>query len=188
MDAILRRSGPELTAAAGYYRATDRQAAATVDRSLPAVLGQCPTPLEYEFKAMVCKPASFADPRQVNDRLTAPPEPENPPNALGFMDYLSPTSWAMKGFDVVLGFDPIGWVQERFSGDWEAVATMSPVLTNTGAALHNLTPSGSATRSSPRTSTKVSSPTGTGSSGGANRRSATQHPDRTPTYRYPSSE
>jgi uncharacterized protein YukE len=138
LDTILRGSGPEVSAAAGYYLATDRQSAATVDRSFPAALGQCQTPLEYEFNGIVCKPASFADPRQVTGRLTAPPEPENPPNALGFMDYLSPTSWAMKGFDIVLGFDPISWVQERFSGDWEAVATMSPVLTNTGAALHDL--------------------------------------------------
>jgi uncharacterized protein YukE len=138
LDTVLRGSAPEVTAAAGYYLATDRQAAATVDRSLPAALGQCPTPLEYKFTSLVCKPVPFTDLRQVTDRLTAPPEPENPSNALGFMDYLSPTSWAMKGFDIVLGFDPIGWVQQRFAGDWEAVATMSPVLTNTGAALHDL--------------------------------------------------
>jgi uncharacterized protein YukE len=94
--------------------------------------------LEYEFNSIVCKPVPFTDPRQVTDRLTPPPEPDNPPNALGFMDYLSPTSWAMKGFDIILGFDPIGWVQERFSGDWEAVATMAPVLNNTSAALHDL--------------------------------------------------
>ncbi len=138
LNTALRNSGPEVTAAAGYYLTTDRQAAATVDRSLPAALGQCPTALEYEFNAIVCKPVPFTDPRQVTDRLTPPPEPDTPPNALGFMDYLSPTSWAMKGFDIVLGFDPISWVQERFSGDWEAVATMSPVLANTGTALHDL--------------------------------------------------
>ncbi|MCA2213924.1 hypothetical protein [Jidongwangia harbinensis] len=137
VDTILRASAPEV-AAAGYYLATDRQAAATVDRSLPPAPGQCPTPLEYEFTSIVCKPVPFSDVREVTDRLTAPPEPENPSNALGFMDYLSPTSWAMKGFDIVLGFDPIGWVQERFAGDWAAVATMSPVLTGTGAALHDL--------------------------------------------------
>ncbi|MGK5680150.1 WXG100 family type VII secretion target [Actinoplanes sp. URMC 104] len=138
LDTILRSSGPELTAAADYYLGTDRQAAATIDRSFPANLRQCATPLEYEFNTIVCKPVSFGDPRHVTDRLTAPPEPENPPNALGFMDYLSPTSWAMKGFDIVLGFDPVSWIQERFSGDWEAVATMAPVLTNAGAALHDL--------------------------------------------------
>ncbi|OJF10843.1 WXG100 family type VII secretion target [Couchioplanes caeruleus] len=138
LDATVRASHPELTAAARYYLATDHQAAAVVDASLPTALGQCQTPLEYEFNAIVCKPVPFTDPRQVTDRLTAPPEPENPSNSLGFMDYLSPTSWAMKGFDIVLGFDPISWLQERFSGDWEAVATMAPVLSNTSAALHDL--------------------------------------------------
>src|SRR3712207_9575406 len=57
---------------------------------------------------------------------------------LGWMDYLSPTSWAMKGFDIVLGFDPIGWLQEKFAGDWEALASMHPVLDNTATALHDL--------------------------------------------------
>ncbi|MEV6595581.1 hypothetical protein AB0M36_01815 [Actinoplanes sp. NPDC051346] len=138
LDTIVRASHPELTAAARYYLGTDHQAAAAVDASLPTALGQCQTPLEYEFNAIVCKPVPFTDPRRVTDRLTAPPEPENPSNSLGFMDYLSPTSWAMKGFDVVLGFDPISWLQERFSGDWEAVATMAPVLSNTSAGLHDL--------------------------------------------------
>jgi uncharacterized protein YukE len=54
------------------------------------------------------------------------------------MDYVSPTSWAMKGFDVVLGFNPIGRVQEWTFGDWAALATMAPVLTNVGTALHDL--------------------------------------------------
>ncbi len=75
LDHVLRASGPELSAAAGYYRATDRQAAATIDRSFPRSLGQCPTPLEYEFTSIVCKPVPFGDLRQVTDRLTAPPEP-----------------------------------------------------------------------------------------------------------------
>lgn len=138
LDTILGGSGPEVDAAAGYYVATDQQAAAAVDRSFPTTLGQCTTPLEYEFNSIICKPVPFTDPRTVTDRLTPPPEPDNPPNALGFMDYLSPTSWAMQGFDIILGFDPIAWVQERFSGDWEAVATMSPVLSNASAALHDL--------------------------------------------------
>jgi uncharacterized protein YukE len=138
LGTILTRSGPELRAAAGYYTVTDQRAAATIDRALSSALGQCPTPLEYEFTSIVCKPAPFADVRPVTDRLTAPPEPDSPSNSLGFMDYLSPTSWAMKGFDIVLGFDPISLMQQRFSGDWEAVATMAPVLTNTGAALHDL--------------------------------------------------
>lgn len=138
LTAILEASAPELTAAATYYRWTDLAAAANLDRTLPTVAGACPTALEYEFTSTICPPAPFADLRQVTDRLTPPPEPDNPPNSLGWMDYLSPTSWAMKGFDIVLGFDPIGWLQERFAGDWEALASMEPVLGNAACALHDL--------------------------------------------------
>jgi uncharacterized protein YukE len=127
-----------MAAAATYYVQTDQAAAAILDHSLPAGLGRCPTPLEYEWTSIVCPPAAFADPRVVTDRLTPPPEPDNPPNALGFMDYLSPSSWAMKGFDIVLGFDPLAWVQEKLFGDWEALATMDSVLTNVSTALHDL--------------------------------------------------
>ncbi len=138
LEEILAASGPEVGAAARYYISTDLEAAASLDRTYSGSLGQCPTPLEYEFNSLVCKPAPFTDPRQATARLTAPPEPDNPSNALGFMDYLSPTSWAMKGFDIILGFDPVGWLQERFAGNWEAVATMESVLTNTGLALRDL--------------------------------------------------
>lgn len=137
LAAILAASGPELTGAAGHYRSTDLTAARLVDATLPPAPGRCLTPLEYELTAMVCPPAPFADPRPVTDRLTAA-EPPAPRNALGWMDYLSPSSWAMKGFDAVLGFDPIGWLQERFAGDWEALASMEPVLNNTAAAVHDL--------------------------------------------------
>ena len=86
----------------------------------------------------MCQPAPFNDLRDPTGRLTPPPEPADPPNSLGWMDYLSPTSWAMQGFDIVLGFDPIAKLQEMVFGDWEALATMDPVLANAGAALHGL--------------------------------------------------
>lgn len=135
---ILQASAPELDAAATYYRQTDLAAAAAVDRTMPQTLGQCPTTLEYEFNSMVCKPVDFTDPRLVTGRLKPPPEPATPHNALGFMDYVSPTSWAMKGCDIVLGFDPVSWLQERFAGDWEALASMDAVLGNAAEGLHDL--------------------------------------------------
>jgi uncharacterized protein YukE len=138
LGCLLETSSPELHRAAGYYQHTDLASAARMDQALPPAAGQCPTALEYEFTSNPCKPASFADSRFPESHLTAPPEPDKPPNALGWMDYLSPTSWAMEGFKAVLGFDPIGEMQNKLFGDWEALASMQPVLTNAGAALHDL--------------------------------------------------
>ncbi|KKK03060.1 WXG100 family type VII secretion target [Micromonospora sp. HK10] len=136
---LLDASGPELSAAAGYYRKTDLGAASELDRTLPgAVPCQPPTALEQELTTLTCPPPPFVDLRDVTGSLTPPPEPDSPPNALGWMDYISPASWAMKGFDAVFGFDPVSWLQERLFGNWEALATMQPVLANAGNALHDL--------------------------------------------------
>ncbi|MER7455647.1 hypothetical protein [Micromonospora sp. NPDC126480] len=139
LTTLLDASGPELAAAAAYYRQTDLAAAASLDRTL---LGAAPcqpsTAVEQELAAIACPPPSFTDTRDATGHLTPPPEPDAPPNALAWMDYLSPTSWAMKGFDIVFGFDPISWLQERMFGNWETLATMQPVLANTGFALHDL--------------------------------------------------
>ncbi len=86
LTGILQASAPELAATAVYYAQTDRAAAIVIDRTIAAPYGQCPTVLEYEFTSMVCKPAPFADARTVESRLTAPPEPDTPPNSMAFMD------------------------------------------------------------------------------------------------------
>ncbi|OJF12583.1 WXG100 family type VII secretion target [Couchioplanes caeruleus] len=135
---LLETSSPELDKAADYYQRTDLVAAARVDGTLPPGRGQCPTPLEYELASNVCKPGLFADPRFPESHLKPPPEPENPSNPLGWMDYLSLSSWAAKGCDIIFGFDPIGEMQEKLFGDWEALASMQAVLTNSGSALHDL--------------------------------------------------
>jgi hypothetical protein len=138
LAALLERSEPEVVGAASHYLHTDAAAAAAMDRVMSASPGQCQTALEREFAAVVCRPAAFADIRRVADRLVLPPDPQAPSNALGWMDYLSPTSWALKGFDLVLGFDPLAWLQERMFGDWAALATMEAVFSNARLAVHDL--------------------------------------------------
>lgn len=135
---LLEASAPELRAAAGYYRTTDLAAADSLDRTLPAAVDRCITPLELELANNPCTPANFVDPRDVAGHLTPPGEPDSPPNALGWMDYLSPSSWLNTVFDRVFGFDPIGEIQNRVFGDWEALAAMAPVVNNIGGALHDL--------------------------------------------------
>ncbi|AVT40280.1 WXG100 family type VII secretion target [Plantactinospora sp. BB1] len=133
---LLDVSAPELDRAAAYYRRTDLDSAARVDRTLPDTASRAPTPLEAELAAYDCPPPPFSDARQVSMSLVEPGDVDKPPNALGWMDYISPSSWANAAFDAVFGFDPLGWVQERVFGDWEALARMEPVVTNVGGALH----------------------------------------------------
>ncbi|MEU4781796.1 hypothetical protein [Micromonospora sp. NPDC023633] len=135
---LLEASAPELQAAAGYYRTTDLAAANRLDRTLPVAVDRCITPLELELANNPCAPANFVDPRDVHGHLTPPGEPDNPSNALGWMDYLSPSSWANSAFDIVFGFNPIEKIQHRVFGDWESLAAMAPVISNVGGALHDL--------------------------------------------------
>jgi uncharacterized protein YukE len=135
---LLDSSALELDRTAGYYRRTDLAAADAVDRALPSVADRCAAPLEYEVASLTCPPAAFADPRQVTDRLTVPPAPGNPSQGMAWMGWLSPTSWATQAMQAVFGFNPVAWLQERLAGDWEALATMRPVLVNAGDALHDL--------------------------------------------------
>jgi hypothetical protein len=137
VSARLSGSVPELHRAAAYYRHSDLAALAALDRTLP-VAGRCPSALELEYLSNPCLPAPFTDSRNPGQRLVPPPEPDDPQNSMAFMDYVSPASWAMKGFDIVLGFDPVAWVQEQFVGDWESLAAMRAVLTNAGRALHDI--------------------------------------------------
>ncbi|GAB3818014.1 hypothetical protein [Micromonospora zhanjiangensis] len=96
---LLDASAPELHAGAGYYRASDLAVADRLDRALPPAGNRCVTALELELASNPCAPAHFIDPRDVRSHLSPPPEPDNPFNALGWMDYLSPSSWANSAFD-----------------------------------------------------------------------------------------
>ncbi|GAA1637440.1 WXG100 family type VII secretion target [Actinoplanes couchii] len=134
---MLENSAIELRAAADYYRQTTLAAAIDLDRALPATGEWCPTVIETEVD--VCPPLPFQDSRLPSRSLNTPDlEPENPVNTMGWMDYVSPTSWTMKGFDIVFGFDPIQEVQNKLFGDWEVLARMQPVLTNAATAVHDL--------------------------------------------------
>ncbi|WFF02531.1 hypothetical protein [Micromonospora sp. WMMD964] len=134
----LEASAPELFAAAHYYRTTDLNAATSLDRALPAAPDRCITRLELEIAENPCTPADFIDARDTTWHLKPPGEPGNPANALAFMDFLSPSAWANMAFDTVFGFDPIGEIQNRVFGDWEALAVMAPVVGNMARALHDM--------------------------------------------------
>jgi hypothetical protein len=139
LTCLLDYSAPELRSAASYYQDTVLTAAIDIDRALPPGIKTCPTPLEYEIANNACKPPLFGDSRAPENHLKPPPEEvDGPNNKLGWMDYISPTAWVMKGFDVVLGFDPIQEVQNRIFGDWEIMARMPAVLANASAALHDV--------------------------------------------------
>jgi uncharacterized protein YukE len=134
---MLDQSAPELRAAAAYYRSTDLAAAANLDRALPPSGDWCPTAIEYEIA--VCPPVPYNDARSPEQHLTTPDlEPDTPVNKMGWTDYVSPTAWMMKGFDIILGFDPVERVQNKIFGNWELYAQMQPVLTSAATAVHDL--------------------------------------------------
>ncbi|MEV4216514.1 hypothetical protein [Micromonospora sp. NPDC049662] len=135
---LLENSAPELRAAAGYYRATDLANADRLELTLPPAGDRCITALELELANNPCAPANFVDVRDVRGHLDTPGDPDKPPNALGWMDYVSPSNWLNEVFNNIFGFDPIGRLQSQVSGDWEALAKMGPVVDNIGAALHDL--------------------------------------------------
>ncbi|CCH19244.1 hypothetical protein [Micromonospora lupini] len=135
---LLENSAPELRAAAGYYRTTDLANADLLDRALPPADDRCVTALELELANNPCAPENFVDVRDVRGHLDTPGDPVKPANSLGWMDYISPANWVNEVFNHVFGFDPIGRVQSQVSGDWEALATMAPVVDNIGGALHDL--------------------------------------------------
>jgi uncharacterized protein YukE len=139
LESLLEYSSPELRAAAAYYRSTALEAAISIDSALPEGIRRCPTVVEYEIANNPCKAPLFGDSRAPSLRLQPPVgEPDTPVNKLGFMDYISPTAWMMKGFDIILGFDPIQEVQNKIFGDWEVYAHMEPVLNNAAVAVHDL--------------------------------------------------
>ncbi|MCY1144038.1 hypothetical protein OWR29_39095 [Actinoplanes sp. Pm04-4] len=138
LSCMLEYSAPELRAASKYYKETDAASAIRLDQTLPAGVEQCPTILEYEISSNACQPGMFLDSRDAPGRLKPPGEPDKPPNKLAWFDYISPTSWMLKGFETVFGFDPVAEVQNKIFGDWEAMAKMSEVVSNSDLALHDL--------------------------------------------------
>jgi len=48
--------------------------------------------------------------------------------ALHFPELVSPSSWLLWALDQVCGCDPVEWVTEKFSGDWERMSTASSAL------------------------------------------------------------
>jgi uncharacterized protein YukE len=136
---MLEYSSPELRSAAAYYQNTDINAAADIDRTLPEGIKRCPTLIEYEINDNPCKAPLFGDARAPDLHLQPPVgEPDTPLNRLGFMDYISPVAWMMKGFDIILGFDPIQEVQNKIFGDWEIYANMEPVMNHAADAVHDI--------------------------------------------------
>jgi hypothetical protein len=136
ISTVLHSSQIGLTGAAQYYRRTDVAAAARLDGTL---LGFCDSPdtkLEQEWASNPCGP-SFFDSREPTGRLKPVGDVEFS-HPLAFMDYLSPSDWALKGFDFVFGFNPMDKVSDYFLGDWQAIAKAGVALGQTADAMHDI--------------------------------------------------
>ncbi|MBE1489026.1 hypothetical protein [Plantactinospora soyae] len=134
---VLGASETGLMSAARYYRTADSASAARMDGSLTA--GRPPardSRLDQQWAADPCPP-SFTDSRDPNGRLIPVADVEYS-HPLGFMDNLSISSWALKGFQEVLGFNPLERVLEHFAGDWQSIARGGVALGRAGEAMQDL--------------------------------------------------
>ncbi|AGZ43032.1 hypothetical protein [Actinoplanes friuliensis] len=136
VNKVLVSSGDGLSEAASHYRHSDAAAAARLDNTLPAATTGEPTGLEKQWAANVCGP-SFGDSRAPEGRLTAPGDTEFS-HPLGWMDNLSVSNWALKGFDWVFGFNPLDRVLESLLGDWQAIAKGGIALGRAGDAFGDI--------------------------------------------------
>nr|WP_240947783.1 WXG100 family type VII secretion target [Planosporangium mesophilum] len=101
--------------------------------------GRCasnPTALEKEWASNACAP-SFLDSREPSGRLK-PVDDVEYTHPLAFLDNISLSNWALKGFDYVLGFNPLDRVSEFLVGDWQAVAKAGVAIGRAADALHDL--------------------------------------------------
>ncbi|GGQ84055.1 hypothetical protein GCM10010166_62870 [Couchioplanes caeruleus subsp. azureus] len=119
-----------------YYRQTDLAAAARVDATLPDRCVTTPTALENAWAANPCAPGS-ADSREPSGRLK-PVDDVEYSHPLGFLDNISVSHWALKGFDFVFGFNPLEKVTEYFLGDWRSFAKAGKAIGYAADALDDL--------------------------------------------------
>ncbi|MGA5304603.1 hypothetical protein ACPCHT_32160 [Nucisporomicrobium flavum] len=133
---ILTASQSGLVNAAAYYRQTDTAVAARVDATLPDRCASIPTALETAWAANACAP-SFADSREPSGRLK-PVDDVEYSHPLGFLDNISVSHWALKGFDFVFGFNPLEKVSDYFLGDWQSFAKAGKAIGCAADALDDL--------------------------------------------------
>lgn len=60
--------------------------------------------------------------------VASAPIPDFVDYMLHFPDLLSPSTWLLWVIDQVCGVNPVDWVTENFSGDWEKMSTASSAL------------------------------------------------------------
>ncbi|GAA1805630.1 WXG100 family type VII secretion target [Planosporangium flavigriseum] len=133
---ILHASEEGLSEAASYYRNTDAAAAARADATVPGRCATIPTALEEEWTANACAP-SFLDSREPSARLK-PVDDVEFTHPLAFLDDISVSNSALKGFDFVFGFNPLEKIAEFLLGDWKAVANAGVAIGRAADALHDL--------------------------------------------------
>ncbi|WP_203835062.1 WXG100 family type VII secretion target [Winogradskya humida] len=133
---ILADSRQGLIEAASYYRSTDAAAAARLDATLLSPCDVIPTALENQWAANPCAP-SFSDSREPSGRLK-PVDDVEYSHPLGLLDNISVSHWALKGFDFVLGFNPLEKISDYFLGDWQAFAKAGKAISNAADALDDL--------------------------------------------------
>jgi uncharacterized protein YukE len=71
-----------------------------------------------------------------SSELTAPvahaPLPTALTEAMNIQDWLSPSTYLLKGIELVFGFNPVDWLSEQFGGDWNEVSKSADAIRKLG--------------------------------------------------------
>ncbi|MBW0252534.1 WXG100 family type VII secretion target [Cellulomonas sp. PS-H5] len=75
----------------------------------------------------------MSDPsRELVVPVPSAPIPDFVETVMNFPDLISPSYWLLRIIQEVCGTDPVAWVAEHFSGDWERMSTASSALEHLG--------------------------------------------------------
>lgn len=119
-----------------YYRNTDQGIAADMDATFPGYCAVAPTTVEAEWADSGSAP-SFSDSMDPDGRLTAPPDTAYD-HPFAWMDNLSISHWALKGFAHVFGFNPLEWITGQVAGDWQAIAKAGIAFGNAADSVNDI--------------------------------------------------
>lgn len=129
----LQDSGVEFAKTADYYEATDRTAAANLDRQYDgSARPQVESPAAYRPPHLDGQAGPHAsgvgvDVADASSALRAPQRPAEFTDPMKFFnvvgDFLSPTWWINQVLNDTIGCNPLKFVAEHLIGDWEGFAT-----------------------------------------------------------------
>ena len=136
---VVQNAANQIQNSAQYYAETDRKDAAHFDSMLPAQRdgGQVVDPESAD--ASTVPPGSYADINHPQGRLIEPPSYDEEMTWKPSLesDLGSVTAFIRDAVKLVLGVDPIGWLEQLVAGDWKEVRRIADRFNNVAWAFRD---------------------------------------------------